>query len=185
MNEINDNLLSHSEVCTLMAHETVAMLDTAETVNTAIACRMAIAAFSNLQGLGENGEALLRWVDMELETTRKFVEEGVDSAHILDPNRLIGVPNAAAQVSMLWALFETATLENCGQSDRKILLDAARTFAEMGGLDDLLLAAEPPAEAFKAGALQMELNDIVNALKDVDRLNAHPPEMNPGQRENT
>ena len=158
--------LSSIEVCTLMAHETVALLDAADSavLDAAAEFREALKVFSAAQGLGEDGEALLAWVDAEIENAELFAGGGGDSPHLIDPDRLLPVPNAAAQLDAVWALFETAADERKTGS-RKSLLSAARMLTDMGGLSDLLLTARQPSKVLSAAALQSELADVRVALQ--------------------
>ena len=168
MNETNCLHLTHTEVCTLMAHETVSLLESADTLEAAGLCRAAMEAFCTMQELGEAGEALLLWVDMELESAKLFAAEGKDSIHLIDSDRLLKVPDAAAQLAMIWALFETAAKAECSQDARQTLLNAAHTLTEMGGLDDLILTAHQPAKALDAAALQTEQADVCAAIRKMD-----------------
>lgn len=164
-----DNLhLTHTEVCTLMAHETVSLLESADTLDTANLCRTAIETFCKMRELGEAGEALLLWVDMELESAKLFAAEGKDSLHLIDSDRLLKVPDAAAQMTMVWSLFETAAMAGCGLDARQALLDAAHAFTEMGGLDDLILTVQQPTMALNAAALEVELTDVCSGIQRMD-----------------
>lgn len=174
MNETNNLTLTHMEAGTLMAHETVSLLDTAETLNTAGICRVALEVFCTMQNLGEAGNALLTWVDME--SAKPFTAEGKDSLHFIDSERLLEVPDAAAQMAVVWALFETAAMAGCGPDSRKALLDAAHAFTEMGGLEDMLLTIQQPAKALDAAALQEELADVCSAIQKAETADVGPCE---------
>lgn len=177
MNGTDSLHLTHTEVCTLMAHETVSLLESADTLDTANLCRTAMETFCRMRELGEAGEALLIWVDMEMESAKLFVAEGKDSLHLIDSDRLLKVPDAAAQLAMVWALFETAAMAGCGLDARQALLNAAHAFTEVGGLDDLILAIHRPAMALDAAALQSELADVRSAIQKMDeteRANVSP-----------
>jgi len=105
---------------------------------------------------------------MELEGAKQFAAEGKGSLHLIDSERLLGVPDPAAQMDVAWALFETAVMKG-GRSDvRQVLLNAARTFAEMGGLDDLIRTSRHPAQTLDAAALQTELVDVRTAIQKMD-----------------
>ena len=158
--------LSSIEVCTLMAHETVALLDAAdsEALDAAAEFREALKVFSAAQGLGEDGETLLAWVDAEIENAEQFAAGGGDSPHLIDPDRLLPVPNAAAQMDAVWMLFEAAA-DECETGARQSLLSAARMLTDMGGLSDLLLTARQPNKVLSAAALQSELADVRAALQ--------------------
>lgn len=169
MSETNNLHLTPTEVCTLMAHETVSLLESADTLETASLCRTAIEAFCRMRELGETGEALLIWVDMELEGAKLFATEGKDSLHLIDSDRLLKVPDAEAQLAMIWSLFEAAAMAGCGLDSRRVLLNAARTFTEMGGLDDMILTIPQPAMVLDSAALQTELADVCSAIQKIDK----------------
>ena len=69
-------------------------------------------------------------------------------------------PDAVAQMDLVWLLFETAAMEQCGPEQRQALLSTARTITEMCGLDDLLLATLRSNGAELAEGLSNELDDI-------------------------
>ena len=158
--------LSPIEVCTLMAHETVALLDAADgkALDAAAEFREALKVFSTAQGLGEDGEILLAWVDAEIENARQFAAGGGDSPHLIDPDRLLPVPNAAAQLDAVWMLFEAAVDER-DIGSRQSLLSTARMLTDMGGLSDLLLTVKQPGKVLDATVLQSELADVRAALR--------------------
>lgn len=158
--------LSPIEVCTLMAHETVALLDAAdsEALDAAAEFRDALRVFTVAHGLDEDGETLLAWVDTEIENARQFAAGGEDSPHLIGPDRLLPVPNASAQLDAVWMLFEAAANEHDAGS-RQSLLSAARMLTDMGGLDELLLTAKQPRNVLSAAALQTELADVRMALQ--------------------
>ena len=166
MKENNSSPLSPVEVCTLMAHETVALLDAADdsSLDAAQEFRDALKVFSAAQGLDKDGDTLLAWVDVEIESAKRFVANGEDSPHVIDPDRLLPVPNAAAQLDAVWMLFQAAANEYDAES-RQSLLNAARMLTEMGGLDDLLLTARQPKKVLNAAVLQSELADVRTALQ--------------------
>ena len=53
MSEITNLHLTPTEICTLMAHETVSLLESADALETASLCRTAIEAFCKMRELGE------------------------------------------------------------------------------------------------------------------------------------
>ena len=162
----NSTPLSPIEVCTLIAHETAALLDAVDddVLNAAAELRTALDAVIRAKELGEDGEALLAWVDAEIENAELFAASGEDSPHLIDPDRLLPVPNAAAQLDAVWALFETAA-DECDTGSRQSLLSAAHTLTDMGGLSDLLLTARQPNKVLSAAVLQSELTDVRTALQ--------------------
>ncbi len=164
----NRTPLTPIEVCTLMAHETVSMLDAAapEALEAAAEFRAALAVYSAQQDLGEDGQALLAWVDAEIDGAKQFAADGTDCPRVIDPDRLLRVPDAAAQMDAVRMLLQTAMRYVWGHCDQKKLLDAARMVAEMGGLDELILTARPPANALDSSALRRELEDVRAAFQE-------------------
>jgi len=164
----NRTPLTPVEVCTLMAHETVSMLDAAapEALDAAAEFRAALEVYSAQQDLGGDGEALLAWVDAEIDGAKRFAADGTDCPRAIDPDRLLRVPDAAAQMDAVRMLLQTAMGYVWGHCNQKKLLDAARMITEMGGLEELILTARPPANALDAAALRRELEDVRAAFQE-------------------
>lgn len=156
-----------TEACTLIAHETVSMLDMVQTEipQCVRECRTALEALTTAHNLGEDGEALLNWLDTEIANAKLFATNGVNLPYLIDMTCLNPEPDAAAQMDLIWALFETAAREECGPEQRQALLSTARTITEMCGMEDLLLAAPQPSAAKLTKGLNDELDDIRCALK--------------------
>lgn len=156
-----------TEVCTLVAHEAVSMLDTvqAEIPQCVRECRTALEALTTIHDLGEDGKTLLDWLDTEIANAELYVTDGKNLPYLIDMTCLNPEPDAATQMDLIWALFETAAMEKCGPEQRQALLSTARTVTEMCGLDDLLLATIKPNTAKLAAGLRDELDDVHTALQ--------------------
>lgn len=156
-----------TEVCTLVAHEAVSMLDTVQTEipQCVRECRTALEALTTVHDLGEDGKALLDWLDTEIANAELYVTNGKNLPYLIDMTCLNPEPDAAAQMDLIWALFETAAMEECRPEQRQALLNAARMVTEMCGLDDLLLATLRPNGAKLVEGLHTELDDIRAALQ--------------------
>lgn len=167
MNTNNQTSLTPIEVCTLIAHETVTLLDTVQTKLPQCVgeFRTALAALTEFHDLGRDGETLLAWVDGEIANAEKFVADGTNLPNLIDTCQMNTVPDAATQMEVVWALFGAAAMERCGPDQRRALLNTARTVTEMCGLDDLLLATLKPNTAKLADGLHDELADIRDALR--------------------
>ena len=155
------------EVCTLMAHETVALLDAADdgALDAAREFRTALEVICTMQNMGEDGKALLAWVDAEIENTEQFAATGQDAPHLIDLDQLLSVPDAESQLTAVWTLFETAAMDGCDAQSRQMLLNAARMLTEMGGLDDLILTVMQRTDPLTAAELRQELADVHTALQ--------------------
>lgn len=151
-----------TEACTLIAHEAVSMLDTVQTEMPECMSdfRTALEALHTVHGLGKDGEALLAWVDTEIANAERFVADGTNLPNLIDLCQLNTAPDVAAQMDLVWMLFDTAAREECSPEQRQSLLNTARTVTEMCGMDDLLLATLRPNTAKLAGELGAELADI-------------------------
>ena len=156
-----------TEVCTLVAHEAVSMLDTVQTEipQCVREYRTALEALTMIHNLGEDGETLLDWLDTEIANAELYVTDGRNLPYLIDMTCLNPEPDAAAQMDLIWALFETAAREECGPEQRQALLSTARTVTEMCGLDDLLLATIRPNTAKLAAGVRDELDDVHTALQ--------------------
>lgn len=156
-----------TEVCTLIAHEAVSMLDTVQTEipQCVRECRTALKALTKVHNLGEDGETLLNWLDTEIANAELYVTNGKNLPYLIDMTCLDPEPDAAAQIDLIWALFETAVMEKCEPEQRQALLNTARTVTEMCGLDDLLLATLRPNESKLAKGFNTELDDVRAALQ--------------------
>ena len=166
MNTNNQTSLTPTEVCTLVAHETVTLLDTVQTELPQCVgkLRAALAALTELHDLGRDGETLLAWVDEEIANAEKFVADGTNLPNLIDTCQMDTVPDAVTQMEVVWALLGAAAMEGCGPEQRRALLNTARTVTEMCGLDDLLLATLKPNTAKLAEGLHDELADIRDVL---------------------
>ncbi len=83
---------------------------------------------------------------------------------LIDQERQIPVPGAAAQFDAVWILFQTSL--ELQQDQRHILFNAARILTEMGGLEGMLLTANvPTAGLLTAESLRTELEDVRKALQ--------------------
>lgn len=158
--------LTPLDVCTLMACEAVSMLDAApDTLSSAAELRSALTAFAVIRGLGKEGAPLLAWVDEEIDSARRFAESGEYSPRLVDPERLLAVPDAVEQLEVIWMLFDTAIMNECAPQERTLLWNAAHTLTEISGLDDLILTANRPTASSRANALREELTEVRAALQ--------------------
>lgn len=158
---------THVEAATLIAHEAVILLDAVETEVPGCVkeFRAAVEALSTVHSLGEDGEALLSWLDAEIDSAERFAADGTNLPNLIDTCRLDTVPDAVAQMELVWLLFDTAAAQECGPEQRRALMNTARTVTEMCGLDDLLLSTPKSNAAKLADGLNAELDDVRAALQ--------------------
>lgn len=151
-----------TEACTLIAHQAVSTLDAVQTEIPPCMkeLRTAVEAMAAVHDLGKDGETLLDWLDTEIANAELYAAEGVNRPYLIDMEFLTVEPDAVAQMDLVWLLFETAAMEQCGPEQRQALLSTARTITEMCGLDDLLLATLRSNGAELAEGLSNELDEI-------------------------
>ena len=157
--------LTPLDLCTLIAHETVSLLNAdAEALGTAAQLREGLAVLSAAKELTDDAGDLLTWIDREVESAKQFAATETDGPHLIDPDALLPTPDAATQLDVVWALFQTSV--DLPKKQRQILLSTARTLTEMGGLEDMLLTANAPAAgSLTAEDLQIKREDVRAALQ--------------------
>ena len=157
---------TNTESCSLIAYETVALLNTVETEipRCVQELRTAVETLSGIHNLGKDGKTLLDWLDMEIAAAQQFIADGVSLPNLIDMERLDTVPDAVAQMDLVWLLFDAAAREECLPEQRRVLLSTAQTITEMCGVDDLLLATVKPNVAKLAAGLRAELAEVRGSL---------------------
>ena len=154
------------DLCGLIAHETTAMLYGvgADGIPSAETMRTGLEMFAAAAGVPDISTHLA-WIDSELESAREFERTGQDTAHLLEPDRLNVMPEAAIQMEAVWELFGAA-VRMLRQQDRQAMKDLAVTLADTGGLSDALLGTPLPAgPKLTATELQNELAEVRQALQ--------------------
>ena len=173
--------LTPTEVCTLIAHEAVVLLDTMESeVPSCVSeFRTALETLNVVHHLGRDGQALLSWLDAEIASAERFAADGTSLPNLIDTCRLDTTPDAVAQMELVWLLFDTAAKEECGPKQRRALMSTARTITEMCGLDDQLLSTLKPNAANLAEGLDAELADVHAELQASAGASAGPARQGP------
>ena len=161
----NRTPLTPIDLCTLIAHETVALLNAdPDAAETAAQLREGLQIVVAANGLTKGAGLLVTWVDWEMACVQQFAKAGIETSPLLHPDRLLPVPDAYAQMDVIWLLFQTAV--ESAPEHRRTLLETARTVTEMGGLEDMLLTTKIPAVGFlSAEDLRAELEDVRMALQ--------------------
>ena len=98
--------LTPLDLCTLIAHETVSLLNAdAEALDSALRLRTGLDVYAAASELGKEVIPLLMWIDREMESARQYTATEQDTPHLISPDRLLPVPDAAAQLNAVWMLF--------------------------------------------------------------------------------
>lgn len=165
MKAASETTLTPLDLCVLIAHDAVSLLNTdAEAVDAALQLRTGLERYAAVSKLSGDAIPLLMWIDWEMGHARQSAAAGQDAPHLMGPERLLPVPVAAAQLEAVWMLFQTAV--RSPESDRQTLLETARTITGMGGLEDMLLATKVPAAGFlKVEDLRAELDEVRRAFQ--------------------
>ena len=157
--------LTPLDLCTLIAHEAVSLLNAdPEAAEAAAQLREGLQIMVAANELISDAGPLVTWVDWEMASVQQFAKAGIDTLPLIAPERLLPVPDAYEQMDVIWLLFQTAV--ESAQEHRRTLLETARTVTEMGGLEDMLLTTNIPAVGFlTAEDLRAELEDVRMALQ--------------------
>lgn len=153
------------DMCGLIAHETAALLYGVgvDAIPSAETMRRGLERFAAAAGITDVNTHLA-WIDSELASAREFERTGQDTAHLLNPDRLNRMPEAAVQMEAVWELF-SATVRMSGQQDRQAMKELAVTMADVGGLSDVLLGTRPEGPYLSAAGLRAELEEVRSALR--------------------
>lgn len=154
-----------ADLCGLIAHETASMLYGvgADSIPSAETMHAGLETFAAAAGAVDISTHLA-WIDSELESAREFERTGQDTVHLLDPDRLNAVPDAAVQMEAVWELFSTAVWMP-GQQDRQAIRELAVTMAEAGGLDNALLGEKLEGPYLSVEDIRVELEEVWAALQ--------------------
>ena len=154
------------EACTLMARETVSLLDgTADTLDSASEFRDALAFLNSVRDLGDGG-ALLAWVESELENARRFAETGQSYQNLVKLDTPLPLPNPAMQLDAVCVFLQAAAQRSCTPERWENMRNAVRTLTEMDSLEDMVLTGFEPSGGFLANeGLRKLLEDVQTALQ--------------------
>ena len=153
------------DLCGLIAHVTASLLYGvgADGIPSAEVMRQGLETFAAAAG-NLDVHTHLAWIDRELDSAREFENTGQDTTHLLDPDRLNIMPEAAVQMEAVWELF-SAAVRMPRQQDRQAMKDMAVTMTEAGGLDDVLLGTSLEGPHLSISSLRAELETVRAALQ--------------------
>lgn len=155
-----------ADLCALIAHETAELLYGlgADSIPSAETLREGLTVFAAAAGAPDISTHLA-WIDSEMESAREFERTGQDTVHLLAPDWLAVVPDAAVQMEAVWEIFRTA-VRLPEQQDRQTLQELAVTLADMGGLSGVLLGTPlPDGPKLTVAELQNELAVVHTVLR--------------------
>lgn len=148
MNNEKQMPLTLLDACTLLARETVPLLEGFDQIpDSAVSLRSALALVNSEQDLGDGG-ALLAWVDAEMESTKHFAETGEQTESLVRLKTPFAMPAPAMQMDAACILLKAAAQRHPTLEQWQTVLDAVRLLAEMDDLEDMILDSKVPTGGF-------------------------------------
>lgn len=179
MKDENRTPLTLLEACTLLARETVSLLESSDQIPTCIDGLMTtLALASSSQTLDDNG-VLAGWVCAEYTNAKRFAETGERTESLIKMNTPLPMPDPAMQLDAVREILQAATQRQPTPEQWQTALNAARMLTEMDGLEDMVLDTMIPDGGFlTTEGLRKQLTDVQAALRISDRT---PQAMRPVQ----
>lgn len=154
------------EACTLLARETVSLLEGFDEVpDSAIELLDALAMISTAQDLGDGG-ALLAWINAEMENTKRLAKTGELSPSLVKLDTPLPMPGPDMQLEAVCVLLQAvAARRPCTMEQWETMLGAMRILTEMDSLEDMVLGTMVPSGGFlTTESLRKQLEDVRAAL---------------------
>lgn len=172
MNNEKQTLLTLVDACTLLARETVSLLEGLDQIpDSAVSLRSALALVNSEHDLGDGG-ALLSWADAEMENTKHFAETGEQTESLLKLKTPFAIPAPAMQMDAVCILLKAAAQRHPTLEQWQTMLDAVRLLAEMDDLEEMILDAKVPSGGFLNVQELRTLLDNIQAAIEVKRQGA-------------
>ena len=164
MNNDNRTPLTILEACTLLARETVSMLEGLDQLpDSAVTLRGALALAG--EDLGDGG-ALLAWVDSEMEMVRHFAETNEQTTPLVELEVPCAIPDPIMQLDASCILLKAAAQRQPTEAQWQTTLEAVRLLMEIDGLDDIVLTAKAPSGGFlRVQDLRSQLERVQAAFR--------------------
>ena len=170
MKDENRTPLTLLEACTLLARETVSLLESSDQIPTCIDGLMTtLALASSSQTLDDNG-VLAGWVCAEYTNAKRFAETGERTESLIKMNTPLPMPDPAMQIDAVCTLLKAAIQNHITPEQWQTVLDAMRTITEMDDLDGMIVTEAPPAGGFlTAGNLRNLLETVQAAFREAHK----------------
>ena len=164
MNNDNRAPLTILGACTLLARETVSMLEGLDQLpDSAVTLRGALALAG--EDLGDSG-ALLAWVDSEMEMVRHFAETNEQTKPLVELEVPCAIPDPIMQLDASCILLKAAAQPQPTEAQWQSTLEAVRLLMEIDGLDDIVLTAKAPSGGFlRVQDLRSQLERVQAAFR--------------------
>lgn len=126
MNSEKQTPLTLLDACTLLARETVSLLEGFDQIpDSAVSLRSALVLVNSEQDLGDGG-ALLDWVDAEMENTKHFAEAGEQTESLVKLKTPFAMPAPAMQMDAVCILLKAVAQQRPTLRQWQTMLDAVR-----------------------------------------------------------
>ena len=161
MNNDNRTPLTILEACTLLARETVSMLEGLDQLPaSAVTLRGALALAG--EDLGDGG-ALLAWVDSEMEMVRHFAETNEQTTPLVELEVPCAIPDPIMQLDASCILLKAAAQRQPTEAQWQTTLEAVRLLME-----DLRSQLERVQAAFRGNQQEASVSPREAAFSEVE-----------------
>lgn len=173
MNSEKQTPLTLLDACTLLARETVSLLEGVDQLpDSAVSLCRALIQISGKQDLGDGG-ALLDWVNTEMENFNHFAETGEQTESLVKLETPLAMPAPDMQMDAAWLLLKAVAQQHPTLKQWQTMLDAVRLLAEMDDLEEMILDAKVPSGGFLSVQDLRTLLNSIQAAVEVKRQEAH------------
>lgn len=172
MNSEKQTPLTLLDTCTLLARETVSLLEGVDQLpDSAVSLCRALIQINGKQDLGGGG-ALLDWVNTEMENFKHFAETGEQAESLVKLKTPLAMPAPDMQMDAAWLLLKAVAQQHPTLKQWQAMLDAVRLLAEMDDLEEMILEAKVPSGGFLSVQDLRTLRGSVQAAVEAKRQEA-------------
>ena len=162
MNSEEQTPLTLLDACTLLARETVSLLEGVDQLpDSAVSLCRALIQISGKQDLGDGG-ALLDWVNMEMENSNHFAETGEQTESLVKLETPPAMPAPDMQMDAAWLLLKAVAQQRPTLKQWQAMLDTVRLLAEIDDLEDMILDTKVPSGGFLS---VQDLRTLLNSIQ--------------------
>lgn len=172
MNNENKVSLTLLDACTLLARETVSLLEGSDLLpGRAVNLLDALFVICGNQNLDDGG-ALLAWASMTMENTKRYVKKGDRAEPVVKLKTPLSMPAPDMQMDAVCLLLKAVAERRPTLKQWQTMLDAVRIFMEMDDLEEMILDGKIPYGGFLKVQELRTLLDSVQAAVEAKRKEA-------------
>ena len=162
MNSEEQTPLTLLDACTLLARETVSLLEGVDQLpDSAVSLCRALILVSGKQDLGDGG-ALLDWVNTEMENFNHFAKTGEQTESLVKLETPPAMPAPDMQMDAAWLLLKAVAQQRPTLKQWQAMLDTVRLLAEIDDLEDMILDTKVPSGGFLS---VQDLRTLLNSIQ--------------------